>query len=398
MNIKEKVSDITEKTLGDIISLRRYFHRNPELSFCEFGTAEKIEQFLDSRDIRHVRIANTGVLAIIDGINPNPTSPVILRADTDALKIKEDTGLEFASINEGVMHACGHDIHTACLAGVLTVLNELKSDLEGTVWGLFQPGEEYLPGGASLVLKEDLFRNITPKVVIGQHVAPDIKSGKFGFRKGTYMASSDEIYLTVKGTGGHGGLPHTLTDPVVAAAQIIVSLQQIVSRNADASVPTVLSFGKFIADGATNVIPSKVEIAGTLRTMDEEWRTKVKERIRQICYGTAGAFGVEVEVGIGDGYPCVVNDPYSTEIVIGEATDLVGIDNIQELGLRMTAEDFGFYAQRYPAVFYRLGVGFNDGQKSGGLHTSTFVANEDAIKYGINLMTLAAIKFLNLKI
>jgi len=397
MPFTEYISAITEKIFSEITELRRDIHKHPELSFKEFGTALKIEEFLNSNCIKNIRVAETGVLAIIDGKNPAPENPVILRADTDALKIQEETGLDFASVYDGIMHACGHDIHTACLAGSLKVLNSMKDKFNGTVWGLFQPGEEYLPGGASLVLKEEIFRTVKPKVVIGQHVTPEFEAGKFGFREGTYMASSDEIRITVSGTGGHGGLPHMLTDPVVAAAQMIVSLQQIVSRNADASIPTVLSFGRFIADGATNIIPSTVEIAGTLRTLDEEWRKHVKQRIVEICNGTAEAFNVKAEVKIGDGYPCVVNDPDVTGILRREAIEIVGKENIVDLGLRMTSEDFGFYSQKYLSVFYRLGSGFSDGTEPGSPHTSSFIVNEESIPYGIKLMASAALKFLEIR-
>ena len=391
----DTLSKQIESIYEEIIGLRRELHRHPELSFKEFETAERIEEFLARHDIPHERISGTGVIAYVDGLNACREKPVVLRADIDALHVKEATGLDFSSVNEGVMHACGHDIHTACLAGTLAILNNNRDKFNGSVMGLFQPGEEICPGGASVLIEAGLFEGKEPIAVIGQHVSPEIMTGKLGFREGMYMASSDEIHIKVKGTGGHGGLPHLLTDPVVAAAQIITSLQQIVSRDTDASIPTVLSIGKVIADGATNIIPSEVVIAGTLRTMDEEIRKAAKQRINEIINGTCLAYGVTAEINIIDGFPYVVNDPETTNAVRDTAEKLVGKENIIDLGIRMTAEDFGFYSQRYPSVFYRLGVGFPDGRTRGGLHTSTFIANEEAVKYGMALMVSAAYRFLS---
>ncbi len=237
------------------------------------------------------------------------------------------------------MHACGHDVHTACLLGAMLVLKRMSERIEGTVFGLFQPGEELCPGGASLVLAEDPFRDYEVAAFVGEHVAAEIPAGRFGFRAGQYMASSDELRITVRGTGGHGALPHTLTDPVVAAAAIVTSLQQIVSRNADGTVPTVLSIGRLIADGATNIIPPTVEMEGTLRTMDETWRGRAKRRVAEIAAGTAAAYGVEAEVKISDGYPCVVNDPALTARARQIVGRLWGADRVEELALRMTAEN-----------------------------------------------------------
>jgi hippurate hydrolase len=275
----------------------------------------------------------------------------------------------------------------------LIVLNRLKREFSGTVLGLFQPGEERHPGGASLVLAEGVFDGITPIAFIGQHVDPEIATGQFGFREGKYMASGDEVHFTVNGTGGHGGLPETLTDPVVATAQILTSLQQIVSRNAPPSVPTVLSFGRVIADGATNVIPAQVTVAGTLRTMDEAWRTRAKERIAEVIRGVCQAHGVTAEIDIKNGFPAVINDIETTRTLRAVAEEMVGAENVLELPMRMTAEDFGFYTQRFPSVFYRLGVAFTDERAPGRLHSSTFAPNEEAIAYGIELMARGALSY-----
>ena len=375
-----------------IVAFRRELHRHPELSFGETATSGRIAGELDKAGIPYTRVAGTGILARIDGTVPSDR-PVVLRADIDALPIQEETGLEYASENPGVMHACGHDFHAGVLLGALIILNRHRSDFEGTVLGIFQPGEEQHPGGASLVLKEGVFDGLKPVAFIGQHVAPEIEAGKFGFREGKYMASGDEIHFKINGTGGHGGLPETLTDPVIATAQVLTSLQQVVSRNAPPAIPTVLSFGRVVADGATNVIPPQVTVAGTLRTMDEDWRKRAKQRIREIIEGVCLAHGVTAEIDIKDGFPAVVNDPDTTRTVRSVAEEFVGEENVIDLDIRMTAEDFGFYTQRFPAVFYRLGVGFPD-KEAGRLHSSTFVANEEAISHGIELMVRSAFRFL----
>ncbi len=390
---KEWLYETAGTVLGEAIGLRRELHRRPELSFRERETAERIARMLDGAGIPYRRVAGTGLLARVEGMAEGDAC-VVLRADIDALPVMEETGLEYASENPGVMHACGHDIHAACLMGTLLGLQRNRDRFGGAVLGLFQPGEETHPGGASLVLREGVLDGLYPVAVIGQHVAPELPTGTFGFRSGMYMASGDEIHITLRGTGGHGGLPHTLTDPVLAAAQLIVSLQQVVSRFVPAEIPAVLSFGKIVADGATNVIPAEVYLAGTLRMMSEQWRAKAKKRIREIAEGVAAAYGVTAEVDIRDGYPNVVNDAEVTERVKRVAEVLVGRERVSELGLRMTAEDFGFYTQRFRSVFYRLGVGFPDGRKTGGLHTSTFVADEEAMVHGIALMTGAALECL----
>lgn len=376
----------------EVLRFRRALHAHPELSFEEHETSRRIAEKLTEAGIPFRPVAGTGLLARIEGTG-DPKRCVVLRADMDALPIEEQTGLEFASRRPGVMHACGHDIHTACLLGALLVLNRHRDSFEGTVFGLFQPGEELCPGGASLVLAEDPFRDYDVRAFIGEHVAAEIPAGRLGFRAGQYMASSDEVRIAVRGTGGHGALPHTLTDPVVASAAVVLALQQIVSRNADTTIPTVLSFGKVIADGATNVIPSKVRMEGTLRTMNEAWRARAKERIRMVAEATAAAYDTRAEVDIAPGgYPCVVNDPVLTERARKTAAELWGEENIEELALRMTAEDFGYYTERYPSLFFRLGAA-RPGGGSGGLHTSAFDPDERALEYGVVTMAALALSF-----
>ena len=376
------------------IEFRRHLHAHPELSFREHQTAAFISARLSELGIENRPVAATGVLARIAGSAAPDRRAVVLRADIDALPIDEQTGLAWSSCNAGVMHACGHDIHTSCLLGALLVLQQHRELIEGTVFGLFQPGEELAPGGAASVLEEDPFHDYTVVAFVGEHVAPEILSGHLGFRSGQYMASSDELYIKVLGTGGHGALPHTLTDPVVASAALITALQQITSRNGNATIPTVLSIGRVIADGATNIIPPVVEIAGTLRTMDEAWREQAKKRIRQIAEGIGTAYGVHTELNIPPGYPCVVNDPQLAARGRSIAARLWGEENIEELALRMTAEDFGTYTKHYPGLFFRLGTARHTGDRGGGLHSATFNPDEEAINYGIVTMAVFALEFL----
>ncbi len=387
--LKTEAQELQSRT----VAFRRAIHASPELSFAEHSTARYITQQLATEGILCRPIAGTGVLAQIEG-NGDLSRCVVLRADMDALPVQEQTGLPFASHNEGVMHACGHDMHVAALLGALILLNRRRSEIEGTVFGLFQPGEEVDPGGATLVLAEDPFKEYQVQAVVGEHVDAEIPVGQLGFRPGRYMASGDEVHITVHGQGGHGALPHNLKDPVVATAALITALQQVVSRNLDSRIPSVLSFGRVMADGATNVIPSEVLLEGTFRTMDEEWRMVGKQRIREIAVGIATAHGVEVDVEIVDGYPCVVNDPELTVRARQIAAGMWGDEQIIKLDLRMTAEDFGYYAERYPSLLFRLGTADPDGTSGGGLHTGTFNPKEEALEQGVATMAALGIALL----
>lgn len=376
------MTSILEKSnalLPQIIEWRRYIHRHAELSFQEHGTQQYICQILSSHGIEHRRIARTGVLAILNGADPDPQRPMVLRADMDALPIAETAAVDFAC-QTGNMHACGHDMHTASLLGALVLLK--NETFSGTVWGLFQPGEELHPGGASIVLKEGVFDDVEPRFFIGQHCSPELEVGVLGFCEGQFMASTDELHITVTGRGGHAAMPHLINDTVLATSAMIVALQQIVSRRANAFTPTVISFGRVIADGATNVIPSKVEVEGTFRTMDEGWRAEVKTLISQIANDTVKAYGCLVNVDIKDGYPAVINNTELTAGAFNLARGLFGESAAQKIPRRMTAEDFGFYAARYPALFYRLGTG-----ESAPLHNSAFCPDERALAYGAAMMS-----------
>lgn len=366
MSFFEQVNEI----LPQIIEWRRYIHRNAELSFCEHKTQAFVERILDEHGIEHQRVAGTGVLV---KLNPGSGGEVaVLRADMDALEIVEQTGLEFACQN-GAMHACGHDMHTAGLLGALVLLK--KSGTSKEIWGLFQPGEELHPGGASVVLSEGVFDNVKVKYFLAQHCSPEIQTGTIGVRAGQFMASTDEIHITVNGKGGHGAMPHLCKDAVLASSAIVVAMQQINARNNWALTPSVISFGKMIADGATNVLPDKVLIEGTFRTMDEKWRTEAKKRIIEVAQFTAQAHLCTADVEIKDGYPSVFNDLALTTKFVETISPLC---NVVQIDKRMTAEDFGFYSQRFPSLMVRLGVA---NENSDSLHTPRFNANEKALAY-----------------
>ena len=385
--MKEKVRSLAKQFFNEIVDIRRHIHQNPELSFEEYETSKYIQSKLTEWGIEfETGYVKTGIVAYVKGNNPS-SKIIALRADMDALPILEENDVNYASQNKGVMHACGHDVHSASLLGTIKILNELKDSFEGTVKCIFQPGEEKLPGGASLMIAEGVLENPRPEKILGQHVYPDLEAGKVGYRKGMYMASCDEIHFTVKGKGGHAALPHKLKDPVLATAQIIVALQQVVSRGSKPNVPSVLSIGKVIANGATNIIPNEVNVEGTFRTMDEVWRAKAHQLIEEIIHNTAMANGVEVDLNLEKGYPFLVNDEATTENAILVAQDYLGKENVIDLDLRMTGEDFAYYSQQIPACFYRLGT-----SESSGLHTPNFNVDEKAIEVGVGLMAFQAIE------
>ena len=392
--MKERIKTLTQTHLSQIIDIRRHLHLNPELSFEEHKTSDFIQKQLTLLGIPFkAGYVKTGIVGYLKGKNPNKKT-IALRADMDALPIDEATDLEFSSRNIGVMHACGHDAHAAALLGAAMILNAIKEEWEGTILLIFQPAEEVFPGGAKLMMDEGIFDDYVPEVILGQHVLPNMKTGHAGFKSGMYMASGDEVYLTIKGQGGHGAMPHALTDNVLIASHIIVALQQVVSRIVPAQIPTVLSFGKFIANGATNIIPETVEIAGTLRTMNEEWRAIIKEKITEIATSTAKAMGAQCEVDIKDGYPVVHNNESVTNQAIAFSNEYIGAEATEIMDTRMTAEDFGYYSQKYPCSFYRFGVAQNKGE-TGSLHTPQFNLNEDSLETAAGLMAYLAYKFMS---
>jgi len=392
MTLLEKIRSSALDIHSEVVAARRTLHADPELSFKEVRTSAFVQKWLEDEGIPFTSgHAGTGIIAVIRG---NGNREVALRADLDALPIQEENTFDHRSKNDGIMHACGHDVHTSSLLGSARILNRFKSELPGKVKLIFQPGEEKLPGGAIELLNEGALGDPLPSAIFGQHVAPDLPVGKIGFRKGMYMASADEIYLEVIGKGGHAGLPHKNIDPVIITAEILLALQQIVSRSAKPSIPTVLSFGKVEANGATNIIPDKVNVAGTLRTMDEEWRANALQLIEDKATGIAKAHGAQCNVLIKHGYPFLSNDLMTTGHAQVAAEEYVGKENVVDLELRMTAEDFAYYGQQMPACFYRLGTRNEEKGVTSGLHTSTFNIDESALGISTGLMAWLAVNAL----
>ncbi len=391
----DQVKQLAKNFAEDVIAIRRHIHAHPELSYQEYETAKYVASQLRSLGLEPLEgVAETGLTCLIEGKNPQKRT-VALRGDMDALPIHEANDVPYKSKHDGIMHACGHDVHTACVLGAARILNELKDEFEGTVKLLFQPGEEKNPGGASLMIKDGALENPSPNAVYGQHVMPYIPTGKVGFREGQYMASADEVYLTIKGKGGHAALPDKVVDPITIAAQIITALQQVISRNADPKTPTVLSFGKIEGGHAQNIIPNEVKLAGTFRALDEEWRAQAHERITSIAKGIAQGMGGDCEVNIDKGYPFLTNDTQTTKVARNAAEIYLGRENIVDLDLWLGAEDFAFYSHARPSCFYRLGTGNEAKGTTLGVHTDKFNIDEDAIELGIGLMAWIAINNLN---
>lgn len=388
----DHIKSLASSALNDVIAMRRHLHSNPELSFHEHQTVQFVGEKLREFGIEEITpMAGTGLVALIRGKNADKKT-IALRADMDALPITEANEVPYKSKNEGVMHACGHDAHTASLLGVAKILNQLRNDFEGTVKLIFQPGEEKLPGGASMMIKEGVLKQPNVSAVIGQHVMPMIEAGKVGFRSGIYMASTDELYIRVKGRGGHGAMPHLNIDPVMIASHMIVALQTIVSRNASPIMPSVLSFGKVIANGATNVIPDEVYIEGTFRTLDEKWRSEAHHAIQRLAQSVVEGMGGTLEMEIRKGYPALVNHPELTGQARKAAEEFLGKDKVTDLDIWMAAEDFSFYSQQAPACFYRLGTRNEARGITSSVHTPTFDIEEKALETGVGLMTWITLK------
>ncbi|KEQ29948.1 N-acyl-L-amino acid amidohydrolase [Pedobacter antarcticus 4BY] len=388
---KDQVQTLAAQIYDDVVANRRHLHANPELSFQEYETSKFIQARLQELGIPFTVMADTGVVGLITGELPSE-QVIALRADIDALPITEANDKPYTSKNTGVMHACGHDVHTSSLLGVAHILQQLKADFGGTVKLIFQPGEERLPGGASIMIKEGVLQNPAPHHIIGQHVMPMIDAGKVGFRSGIYMASTDELYVTVTGKGGHGAQPQQNIDPVLITSHIIVALQQIVSRNADPRLPTVLSFGKVIANGATNIIPNEVKLEGTFRTLNEQWRAEAKILMKKMAEGIAESMGGSCEFTIMNGYPFLVNEEKLTANARAFAEDYLGKENVLDLDIWMAAEDFAYYSQVTDACFYRLGTGNAAKGTSYSVHHPNFDIDEDALKISSGLMAYMALK------
>ncbi len=381
---KTKIDALLAEHLQSFIKIREHIHAHPELSFQEINTAKYISEKLTAFGITHTTgIAGTGIVAIIKGTNSEKHT-IALRADMDALPILEKNEVAYASQNSGIMHACGHDVHSTCLLGTAYILQQLKEEFEGTVKLIFQPGEEKHPGGASIMIKEGVLENPKPDAIFGLHVYPHLPFGKVGFKEGQYMASADEVYITIKGKGGHAALPHQTIDPIIMASNVLLTLQQIISRYKNPLIPSVLSFGKIQGGNVGNVIPDEVRIEGTFRSMDETWRYKAQELIKKHTIEICKALGGDAIVEIPVGYPSLINDVTLTQKARQIAIDTMGADNVCELNQRMAAEDFSFYTHQVPGCFFRIGTSHN-GSFEHPVHTPYFDIHPEAIGIGIKI-------------
>jgi len=390
--LKSRILELSAELFAQVVQHRRHLHQNPELSYEEEQTASYVANRLNELGISCTKgVGGHGLVAHIPGRNPD-LALVALRADMDALPIQEENEVEYRSNRPGIMHACGHDAHTASLLGVAGILSRLSDSFEGTVRLIFQPAEERLPGGASLMIRDGVLQNPVPTAVVGQHVMPLIPAGKVGFRSGMYMASADELKLVFKGKGGHAAQPHQNIDPIMACAQTLVALQQVVSRHAHPATPSVLSFGRIQAEGTYNVIPNEVEVLGTFRTLDETWRYRAHDLIRQVAEGTASALGARCEVYINVGYPCLNNHPGLTDRLRDAARDYLGEEQVVDLDLWMAAEDFAYYGQHADACFYRLGTRNEEKGITAPVHTPRFDIDEEALRTGAGLMSWLALQ------
>ncbi len=383
--MQEKIRSLAKKYADEFIAIRHHLHAHPELSYKEFETSKYIRGKLESFGIAVEVKATTGLVGSIKGRNPGKRI-IALRADIDALPITEENDVAYKSVNAGVMHACGHDVHTSCLLGAAKILNELKDEWEGTVKLIFQPGEEKNPGGASLMIRDGVLENPAPQAILALHVHTGMKVGKFSFRSGKVMASADEIYITVKGKSGHAASPHLTTDTILIASHLVVALQQLISRNNDPFIPSVLSITAMNGGFTTNVIPAEVKMMGTFRSMDEGWRFRAHKLIKKLSVELVHGMGGEVDVHVDVGYPSVMNDEKITAAARKKAEEFFGAENISETVLRMGAEDFGYYAEKIPACFFRLGTMNKAMGITSGVHTPTFNIDENAIAAGMSMM------------
>ena len=383
--MRNKIKKLAKDYSAEFISIRHHLHANPELSYQEFETSKFIQNKLGEFGIPYEVKATTGVVGLIKGKDPD-SRVFAIRADIDALPILEENDVPYKSTRKGIMHACGHDVHTTCLLGAAKILNELKNEWHGTIKLIFQPGEEKNPGGASYMIKEGVLENPKPSGIVAMHVHTGMPVGKTSFRSGKVMASADELYFTIKGKGGHAASPHLCVDPILIASHLIISLQQVVSRNSNPFNPSVLSITSFQGGATTNVIPNEVKLMGTFRAMDEKWRAEAHGLIEKISKDLVHSMGGEIDLHIDKGYPAVINNDELNRTVKNAATEFLGSENVEETELRMGAEDFGYYAQQIPACFYRVGVMNKEKGITAGVHTPTFNIDENAIEVGMGLM------------
>jgi amidohydrolase len=387
--MKDKIKQLSSAYFKEIVSIRRYLHQYPELSFNEHKTSAYIKSILVKWKIPFIdNIADTGIIVILKGKNPAYRT-IALRADFDALPIQEDNKIPYCSKNNGVMHACGHDAHTACLLGAIKILNELKLEWEGMVKFIFQPAEEMLPGGAQQMIKEGVLLEPRVDKIIAQHVFPELEKGKVGFCSGKYMASTDELHIKIKGKGGHAALPEEYNNPILAASKLTLELDLFLKKKKENK--SVIAIGFIEGLGSTNIIPENVILKGTLRTIDEDFRESAHHEMLDISNKIAQEYNVDIHFDIRKGYPCLINDEYLTESSIGIAKDYLGQNNVVELPVRMTAEDFAYYSQVIPSCFYRLGTANQEKGIANRLHTSTFNIDEESLEIGMGLLAYLAI-------
>ena len=399
MNLIDTIKRLAHEQRDEVIEWRRWMHRHPELSQEEYGTMAFVAERLTEMGLEpRTGIGKTGVMAMLRGAHEPDSYCVALRADYDALPITEDTGLDFASENPGVMHACGHDMHTCSLLGAVKILVQLREEIHGSLMFIFEPSEEKYPGGARMMMEDGLFDEVLPNEIYSFHCLPEMDCGKVGMRKGRYMASTDELYWTITGRGGHGATPHLNVDPIVVASHIVIALQQVVSRNAPPMMPTVLTIGK-IEDvgGRTNITPETVKMQGIIRTFDPQWRLDAHERIRKISCGVAEAMGADCDLFIDYGYPPVINDDACTQQVHDNAVAFLGADNVEWLDQRMTAEDFAFYQQKIPSCYFRVGIHI-PGTPFSNLHRPNLIVDERSLELANGLVAYNALMALNNRI
>lgn len=387
MDLEQEIKNLTSELFPYLIDVRRYLHQNPELSFKEFNTSKYLQTQLSNHNISFIsNIAGTGIVATIEGQNPK-SNCILLRADMDALPIQETNNVTYKSKNDGVMHACGHDVHSTCILGAAIIINKLKNQLKGTVKIIFQPGEEVLPGGAKLMIDEGILENPKVDKAIALHVFPNLEVGKVGFKEGMYMASTDELYLTINGKGGHAAMPSEYINPLIIASEILLKINEEFMVNPKNNIPTVVAFGKIKGDGATNVIPDSVIIDGTFRTMDENWRQQAHLKLQEIVNEFSKKYNIQSEIKIVKGYPYLVNESALTQTCRSKAISILGKDNVIELPLRMTAEDFAYITQKVPSCFFRLGTGNKNKKITASVHTSNFDVDENSLKVGVELLS-----------
>ena len=401
MELDNKIKALAKQNFAKVLDIRRHLHQHPELSFKEFETSKFIQKQLSDAGILFTKgYVETGIVALIKGKNPDKKT-ILLRADMDALPIEEKNNVAYKSVNPGVMHACGHDVHSSIALGAAFILNEIKDEFEGTVKIMFQPGEEVLPGGASLMIQAGILENPKVDKAIALHVFPSMEAGKVGFKSGMYMASTDELYITVNGKGGHAAMPAEYINPLLIASEILLEINNhymkpnaLVGKSGE-NIPTVVAFGKIEGKGATNVIPEKVELAGTFRTMDEQWRESVHQQLNNIVKTISQKYNVESVLRIEKGYPFLVNDKDLTNSCFASAQNFLGKENVEELPLRMTAEDFAFITQKVPSCFFRLGTANKEQGITSGVHTPTFNIDESALELGVGLIASLTVNELN---